>query len=42
MTGKGKIETIDNRIEYNKAQYNLDKLLRFQFSHQKITVNMNF
>ena len=28
-----KIKTINNKIEQNKARYDLDKLLRFQLYH---------
>ena len=40
MTVIEKIETIDNKIEGNKAQYN--KMLRFQLYHQATLVNINF
>ena len=43
MTITEKIETVDNKLEPNKAQYiYIDKLLRFQLYHQKMLVNMNF
>ena len=42
MTITEKIKTIDNKIKENKAQYNLDKLLRFQLDHEEMLVNMNF
>ena len=38
-----KIKAISNKIEQNKAQYNLDrKLLRFLLYNQEMLVNMNF
>ena len=43
MTITEKIETVDKKLEPNKAQYiYIDKLLRFQLYHQKMLVNMNF
>ena len=38
-----KIKVINNKVEQNKAQYNLDdKLLRFQLYHQEMSLDMNF
>ena len=38
-----KIKAISNKIEQNKAQYDLDKkLLRFLLYNQEMLVNMNF
>ena len=43
MTVSEKIKTIDDKIEQNKASYNLDrKTARFLLYHQKMLVNMNF
>ena len=41
MSISEKIKTINNKIELNKAQYNLDRL-RFLLYHQEMLVNMNF
>ena len=37
-----KIKTINNKIEQNKARYDLDKLLRFQLYHYEMLVNMKY
>ena len=43
MTVSEKTTTTDNKIEENKAQYDLDdKLRRFQFYHQEEQVKLNF
>ena len=43
MTVSEKTTTTDNKIEENKAQYDLDdKLPRFQFYHQEEQVKLNF
>ena len=42
MSISEKIKAISNKIEQNKAQYNLDKLPRFQLNHQEMLVTMNF
>ena len=43
MSISEKIKVIYNKVEQNKAQYNLDdKLLRFQLYHQEMLVDMNF
>ena len=42
MSISEKIKAINNKIEQNKAQYNLDKLLRFLLHHQEMLVNMDF
>ena len=43
MTVSEKIKAIHNKIEKNKAQYNLDrKLLGFLLYRQEMLVNVNF
>ena len=37
-----KIKVINNKIEQNKAQYDLDKLPKFLLYHPEMLVNMNF
>ena len=39
MTVSEKIKTINNKIEPNKAQYDLDRFLLY---HQEMSENMNF
>ena len=39
MTVSEKIKTINNKIEQNKAQYDLDRFLLY---HQEMSENMNF
>ena len=42
MSINEKAKTIHNKIKQNKAQYNLDKLLRFLLYCQEMLVSMNF
>ena len=42
LTAREKIKTINNKIEQNKAQYSLDKQLRFQLYRKEMLANMNF
>ena len=43
MTVSEKIRKIDNKIEQDKALYNLGKKqLKFQLNHQEMFINMNF
>ena len=42
MSISEKIKVINDKIKQNKAQYDLDKLLRFLLFYQKILVNINF
>ena len=43
ITFSQKIKTIDNKIEQNKAQYNLRRqMLIIWLYHQEMLVNMNF
>ena len=43
MTVSKKIKTINNKIEQNKAQYDLDRqTAKIQLYHQEVLVNMNF
>ena len=42
MSISEKIKGISSKIEQNKAQYDLDKLQRFQLYHQRLLVNILF
>ena len=43
MSISEKIKTTDNKIEQNKAQYDLDKqTAKIMLYHQEMLVNMNF
>ena len=43
MTVSKKIETIDNKTEQNKAEYDLDKQnAKIYLYHQEILENINF
>ena len=41
MTVNEKIKTLDNKIEQNKAQYNLN-IQTAKLYHQEVLINMNF
>ena len=42
MSISEKIKTIDNKIEQNKAQYDLEKVQRLLLYHEEALVNINF
>ena len=43
MTVSEKIEAVDNKIEQNKAAYDLDRqTAKIYFCHQEMLVNVNF
>ena len=42
MTFSEKMKTIDNKIEKNKAQFDLDRHPRENLHYEKMVVNMNF
>ena len=42
MTVSEKIKAINNKIAQNKAQHDLDKLLKFWLHCQEALANMNF